>query len=260
MCVLLLPVALHNLPAQQPTGPGSGSTSGHQAEEPIPVDVAPEPTDPVEREVRATRNWLQNRPSALPRFRPDPDNTGPLTARRTIHSPIPVGPPSVVFVDRAPLPELPVKEADTIILGPVSKVQSYLSEDETTVYTEFSVLPGEVLRDANHVVIATASVITLYQIGGALRMPSGRVVRMDVRGLPPPPAENHRYVFFLKYDPRGHWFAIVKTWEIRDGAAVPTDSFDIGQARSGRSHYAGESEAEFLSAVSDAVAQAGGHQ
>jgi hypothetical protein len=87
-------------------------------------------------------------------------------------------------------------------------------------------VPEEVLKDANHLFMTKTKGITVYQMDGALQLASGRVIHLDVRGLPVPPAEKHRYVFFLKYDLRGSWFSIFKPWEIRDGAAVPMDPFD----------------------------------
>ena len=101
-----------------------------------------------------------------------------------------------MFVDGLYQPELSVDSADTIIIGSVSKVQPYLSEDGTRVYTEFSVLPLEIFKNAKGLLLATGSVITLYQMGGAVRLTSGAVVHLDVRGLPAPPAQNQRYVFF----------------------------------------------------------------
>jgi hypothetical protein len=134
----------------------------------------------------------------------------------------------------APLPELPVESVNTIIIGSVSKVQPSLSEDGTWVYTEFSVLPLEIFENAKELLLATGCVITLHQIGGAVRLNSGSVVQLDVRGLPAPAAENHRYVFFLRYDPRRRWYSIFKPWEIRDGIAVPMDPADEALAKKGR--------------------------
>src|ERR1035441_9949212 len=82
----------------------------------------------------------------------------------------PSGPPSVVFVDRMPFPpntrredfQLPVSESDTILLGSVSKVQPYLSEDGTNLYTEYTVSVEEVFKDSASLFPKKDSVIALF--------------------------------------------------------------------------------------------------
>src|ERR1017187_683711 len=64
VALLLLPVAFLTLSAQQgtsDTGKNASPTNSNQQLQEPPVDVAPEPTDPVERALRATRNRLQNK-------------------------------------------------------------------------------------------------------------------------------------------------------------------------------------------------------
>ena len=99
--------------------------------------------------------------------------------------------------------------------GSVANVQPYLSEDGTSLYTEFTVSAEEVLKDSAGLSLNRDSVITLFRIGGSLRLASGRVLRTDVHGLGDPPAANHRYVCFLNYDARGYWFRIVNSGNCR---------------------------------------------
>jgi hypothetical protein len=170
-----------------------------------------------------------------------------------------------VFVDRMPFPpntrredfQLPVSESDTILLGSVSKVQPYLSEDGTTLYTEYTVSVEDVFKDSASLFPKKDSVIALFRMGGSLRLPSGAVVRTDVHGLGDPPVAGHRYVCFLRYDALGYWFRIDKLWELRNGVAAPMDPFDQGLAQAGRSRFTGMDEAIFLSAVRDAVKRVG---
>jgi hypothetical protein len=257
---VLVPFGVVSLIAQEPATSARNAKANQQIEQAELIDAAPEPTDPVERALRATRNRLLNSPTLFPRFAADNISASPPTAPRIGQSAAPVGPPRTMVVDRfAPLPEFPVESADTIIIGFVSKVQPYLTEDGTRVYTEFSVLPLEIFKNAKELLLATGSVITLYQMGGAVRLTSGSVVHLDVRGLPAPAAENHRYVFFLRYAPQGRWYGIVKSWEIRDGTAVPIDPADEALAKKGRSQFAGLDERSFLIAVRDAVSKASSH-
>ena len=161
-------------------------------------------------------------------------NRDPASAKRSRFDTRPSGPASGIFVDRAPFPpnarpedfQLPVAESDTVLLGSVANVQPYLSEDGTSLYTEFTVSAEELLKDSAGLSLNRDSVLTLFRIGGSLRLASGRVLRTDVHGLGDPPAANHRYVCFLNYDARGYWFRIVKLWELRNGVAAPNDPFD----------------------------------
>jgi hypothetical protein len=262
--VLLLPGLFRILPAQPPANPTLDAKAKAQAEEPTPVDVAPEPTDPAERALRAIRNRLQNSHN-LPPIAAQGQNRDPASAKRSRFDTRPLGPASAIFVDRAPFPpnarpddfQLPVAGSDAIFLGSVTKVQPYLSEDRTNLYTEFTISVEESFKDGAGLSIKRNSVVTLFRIGGSLRLASGRVIRTDVHGLGDPPAAGHRYVCFLNYDPPGYWFRIEKLWELRNGVAAPLDPIDQGLAQEGRSQLSGMDENSFLTAVREAVRRAG---
>jgi len=262
VAVPLLSVVLQCLPAQQPISPAS-EANAKQPEAAAPIDLAPEAMDPVERALRATRNRLQNSRNPVPAVSTG-TQTSPPSARRSRFDTGPSGPPSGIFVDRAPFrpntrPEyfqLPVAESDTIVLGSVTRVQPYLSEDGTNIYTEFTISVEEVFKDSAGLSLKRDSVVTLFRIGGSLRLASGRVVRTDVHGLGDPPAAGHRYLCFLQYDARGYWFRIEKLWELRNSVAAPVDPVDEGLAQAGRSQFSGMSEPDFLAAVRDAVRRA----
>jgi len=85
--------------------------------------------------------------------------------------------------------------------------------------------------------------VTLFRIGGSLRLASGRVTTTDVHGFGDPPVAGHRYLCFLHYDTRGYWFRIYKLWELRNGMTAPMDPFDQALAQQGSSQFAGMDEA-----------------
>ncbi len=261
VAVLLLPCVFPVLQAQQPTGPGSPAKANQKLDEPAPIDIAPEPTDPVERALRATRNRLFNSPVEIPFGQFEPIKRPRLDA-------MPPRPPNGVVVDRAPAPpntrpedyQLQVADSDTIILGSVTKVQPYFSEDGTSLYTEYTLSVEQVFKDSANLALKAGAAVAIFRMGGALRLASGRVVRLDVHGLGYAPDEGHRYVCFLHYDARGYWLSIVKLWEIRDSGAAPLDPFDQGLANAGRSQYTGMSEGDFLNAVRTAVDRTAVHE
>jgi len=257
----LLPLAF--LQAQQPTTPGQDAKPKQESQSTAPIDAAVEPTDPLERALRDTRNRLQNSHIPQPVTAPGQNNAS-ASVKRNRNDGRPSGPPSVVFVDQSPpapnsRPEdaqLPVPTSDTIVLGAVIKVQPYLSEDGTALYTEFTVSVEEVLKQGNGLSLKRDSAVTLYRMGGSLRLASGKVLQTDVHGLGDPPAAGHRYVCFLRYVSRGSWFSIVKLWELRNALAVPLDEVDQSLAQQGRSMYAGMAEVTFLALIREAVERA----
>src|ERR1022692_1136610 len=266
VAVLLLPVAFLTLSGQQrtsDTGQNASPTNSDQQLQEPPVDAAPEPTDPVERALRATRNRLQNSRNSLPSSAGGSQRSDLPSARRSRFDTQPSGPPSGVFVDRVFRPntrpedfQLPVSESNTILLGSLSKVQPYLSEDGSSLYTEYTVSVEDVFKDSASLFPKKDSVIALFRMGGSLRLPSGAVVRTDVHGLGDPPVAGHRYVCFLHYDARGYWFRIDKLWELRNGAAAPMDPFDQALVQEGSSQFTGMDEAAFLNAVRDEIGRA----
>src|ERR1039457_3736410 len=205
VALLLFPVAFLTLSAQQGTSDtGKNATNSNQQLQEPPVDVAPEPTDPVERALRATRNRLQNSRNPPPSSAGGSQRSDLPSARRNRFDTQPSGPPSAVFVDRVFRPntrpedfQLPVSESDTILLGSVSKVEPYLSEDGSSLYTEYTVSAEEVFKDSSSQFLKKDSVIALFRMGGSFRLPSGAVVRTDVHGLGDPPVAGHRYGCFL---------------------------------------------------------------
>jgi hypothetical protein len=204
----------------------------------------------------------------VPAAASESQSSNPPSAKRSRFDPRPSGPASVIYVDRAPFPpfarsadyQLPVKESGTILLASVRKAQPYLSEDGTSLYTEYTISVEEVFKDSATLSFKAGAIVALYRIGGSLRLPSGRVVGTIVHGLGDPPVAGHRYVCFLEYDARGYWFRIEKLWELRNGVAAPMDPVDQGLAQAGRSQFTGTDEATFLNAIRDAVQRVGAHR
>jgi hypothetical protein len=247
------------------TGSGPQSQLSNQdPDQPSPVDIAPEATDPTERAIRTIRSRLHNdtfpapNPNCTPAARNRAKNDG-CVALPTLEE-LPEGVPSKVTHVSLPsfgrepiLRELPVNWSDTIVVGSVNRIQPFLSEDKRNIYTEYTISVTEVLKDAKGLSVKAASTITLDRMGGAIRLASGRVLCDVVHGNGAPLIPEHKYILFLTYDIRGAWFRTVKCWELLNGVAVPVEPGDVATAQAGRSLFAGMSEASFISAVRDAI-------
>jgi hypothetical protein len=236
--------------------------SRREREQTTPVDVAPEPTGSTERAMRLVRNRLHN---DVVTFRTSTSVT-PLSATsaknrrdgssvmKTLEE-LPEGVPSkVVNVDLMPMTELPAKQSEVVVVGYVKKAQPYFSEDKRNIYTEYTISIVEVLRNATQLPLRAEGFITSHRLGGALKLASGRVIRLDVSGYGAPITADGKFVLFLGgYDPRGDWFHIYKPWELTTGVAVPLDPHDVAMAQAGRSQFAGMNEGSFIIAVRDAI-------
>jgi hypothetical protein len=250
----VLLAALSTLVGQQRPGSVTVPPSNPQLEDAEPIDVAPEPTDPAERQLRLLRNRLHDdnnaasrNPNCVPAMsnRAKNDGCGPRTPTLEELPPGVVG--KTTFVDLAPMPELPVKMSHAVLVGVVEKVQTYLSEDKRNIYTEYTVSIEDVLKDESGLSLYSGNTIALDRMGGAIRLSSGRVLRDEVHGNGPPLVPGRRHVPFLYYHAPGTWFRPLKAVEVRDGQVVVEDRL---------SQFSGMKEATFFDVVHDAIREA----
>jgi hypothetical protein len=110
-----------------------------------------------------------------------------------------------------------LKESALALVGRVTKVQPYLSADRTHIYTETTIQIEEVFKSPEGFSPPDLTLIT-DQIGGAMKMPSGRVIRDGSRiDFPGQANAGGRYVFFLRQVHEGKDLAILSAYELRDG-------------------------------------------
>src|SRR5437763_2121757 len=105
--------------------------------------------------------------------------------------------PKIVNVDLMWMTELPVKQSDVVVVGYVKNAQPYFSEDKQNIYTEYTISIVEVLKNATQIPLKAEAIVTSHRLGGALRLASGRVIRLDVSGYGSPITADRKFVFFL---------------------------------------------------------------
>lgn len=125
------------------------------------------------------------------------------------------------------LPALPVTKSSAVILGEVIDAQAHLSEDKTTVYSEFVVRIESILKNDDKISMSPGGLTTLERLGGKVRFPSGKVVTFWVSHQDLP-AVGGRYVLFLTHgSPLGGTcddsLFIVTGYELRAGKVFPLD-------------------------------------
>lgn len=163
------------------------------------------------------------------------------------------GPPSHAAIE----PALPASQSDVILVGQVTSAQAFLSEDKTNVYSEFTVLADEILKNNSPIGLTSANSITTVRTGGAVRFPSGKIIQRGFGGRPFP-LTNRRYVFFLKYENEEQDYPIITAYELRAGVVFPLDGFDIDgrllEPYAEYQKYKGWDEASFLNKIREAIA------
>lgn len=154
------------------------------------------------------------------------------------------------------LDAFPVDKSDTILIGSITDVQGYLSNDKTAVYSEFSIQVEEVLKQpAPKPPVEVASTISVERFGGAVRFPSGAIQRYETMGQGMPHRDG-RYLLFLKRLDDEPSFSIITGYELGDVNVSPLDGAQFGEGteRYPFDKYEGYETATFLQAVRTAVA------
>jgi hypothetical protein len=153
-------------------------------------------------------------------------------------------------------PAIPAASSTTILIGEITNSQAFLSEDKVSIYSEFYINISEIFKNESSESLKVGNGITVWRGGGAVRMPSGKIIQ-KLFGGKPLPYIGGKYIFFLKYNAETEEYPLITAYEIRKGRIVPLDGIDINwtpvyELASHRT-YKGLSEAEFTSQIQRAV-------
>lgn len=150
---------------------------------------------------------------------------------------------------------LPASQSSAVVVGRVVEAAAHLSEDRSTVYSEFMVRVEEVLKNDGAEPVTSGVEVITERLGGRVRVPSGRVGSFYVSGQGVPEA-GKRYLFFLGYnwreaanmevgDTSERSRHILTGYELRGGKVFP---LDVSGAKNFTEH-GGKDEAAFLDEV-----------
>src|SRR6202035_1776078 len=104
--------------------------------------------------------------------------------------------------------------SDTVVVGQVTTGQAYLSDDKRDIYSEFNISVQEahtISSAERHIQSGDSVVVERY--GGAIRLPSGKVLFRALWDFSMP-LVGKRYLLFLKYDPSTEDFHIVTGYQL----------------------------------------------
>lgn len=147
------------------------------------------------------------------------------------------------------LPALPTAKSAAVIVGEVTRAQAQLSDDETNIYSEFTVQITEVLKNDNHSSLGMGNSVVVERSGGRVRLPSGKVIvsRTYKQDLP---KTGKCYVLFLTQD-EAEDYHILTGYELRDGKVFPLDKLGRGHPITA---YTGTSQISFFTDLSKILA------
>jgi hypothetical protein len=150
------------------------------------------------------------------------------------------------------LPALLVGKSSAVILGEITKATAHLSEDKTSIYSEFVVQVKAALKNETKQGLNSKSSVEVERYGGRVRLPSGKIIvsSVDHQDLPRVGA---RYVLFLTGGQDDQDFSILMGYELRAGKVFPLDQTSPTHPISA---YKGREESALLRDLSSALTNA----
>ena len=113
---------------------------------------------------------------------------------------------------------MPFAASDAVVVGTVTAGQSFLSNDRRDIYSEFKLTIEEGIKNSANSYVRMADSITIQRKGGAVRLPSGKVLTRGVLA-DSMPQTGSRYLLFLKYDQSTQDYAVLMGYNL-DGNDV----------------------------------------
>lgn len=182
--------------------PGGRQGEADESQFPIADEAAPETHTPAERKKRADKE------KKYEKYR---DYIGPGVTVAVVSYHWPPG-----------FSTLPVRQSDAVVIGEVGDAKAHLTEDKSTVYSEFKVNVLKVLKDDGQMPSSAGGSITVERPGGRVRYPSGNICRFFLDGLGMP-LIMRRYVLFLTRNGEDQSYHLMTGYELRGGRIFPLD-------------------------------------
>lgn len=130
------------------------------------------------------------------------------------------------------LPTLPVGRSSSIVVGNITKATAHLSDDNTTIYSEFVIDVSAVVKNDTRMPIKVGESFTVSREGGGVRMPSGKLIVSWVNRQNMPRV-GRKYLLFLTHEfpaggDAGTDSYILTGYELRNGKTTPLDILPVG--------------------------------
>ena len=122
------------------------------------------------------------------------------------------------------LAAVPLERSDLIIAGSATKVRAYLSQNKSSVYSEYEVRISEILYAKDRSSIPSPEqTIVLNREGGSVRFPSGHVQTYQLAGSGSL-EETANYLIFLRKDEDLRGYILLTAYKVEDEKVYPIDN------------------------------------
>lgn len=162
----------------------------------------------------------------------------------------------VVNEELGKLPALPVDQSSVILVGEIVSAKAYLSEDKTSVYSEFDVRIETIFKNKSRQALTPGHSLPIERFGGRVRLPSGKlfIAAVDNQDMP---QVGSRYLLFLTNDFLGakhsdEDFNLLIGYELKAGKVFPLDRVS---SRHPISRYLDADESTLIADLSSALAE-----
>lgn len=119
-------------------------------------------------------------------------------------------------------PAIPVSQSDAVVIGTITNLKAFLSDDRTSVYSEMTVNVEEVLKQDPRYPLVKGLTLDAERSGGGVRFPSGKILRRGALGRNIPEI-GARYVLFLIYNEQGKDFCVLTGYQLTGDRVLPLD-------------------------------------
>ncbi len=154
------------------------------------------------------------------------------------------------------LSALPVEKSQIVLIGNVLEGQAFLSEDKTSVYSEFKVTVSKIIKNTSKREFKEGENIAVQRHGGIVEYPSGIKTWFLVSGQIMPKV-GRKYVFFITNDfplsgVNEKDFYLLTAYELKQGKVFPLDNPNGGTHQIA-TIYAGKEESFLLKDLRNAL-------
>ena len=127
-------------------------------------------------------------------------------------------------LEGGPMTALPVEQSNLIVVGEVTNAEAILSNDSTSIYSEFTIQVNEVLKSDLTESITKGDSIIIERVGGRLKLPSGKFAVERLIGTRMP-LVGRVYVLFLIKHPENSMY-IHAGYELSGDQVTPLDNYE----------------------------------
>lgn len=146
---------------------------------------------------------------------------------------------------------LPTYASDTVVTGTITNRRAFLSQDQSSIYSEFHFLIEDVLSGDFDSAMQKKPTLIVTRRGGRLRLPSGKIL-IRAGFIETMPLMDERYLLFLMFRPETSSYDLLTGYKLSGGLVMPLDGVNPSKSAQRIAEFArfdGMKEEEFLGLV-----------